>query len=62
MHGANTGFQAAAEGVDDFDWDDSLELLPEHFAEMTYQICGLSRGGCVAEMNLYGLAQDIAGF
>jgi len=60
--GANTGFQAAAEGVDDFEWDDSLQLLPEHFADMTYQMCALSRGGCVSELNLYGLAQDIAGF
>lgn len=60
--GANTGFQAAAEGVDDFEWDDSLQLLPEHFADMIYQVCALSRGGCVSELNLYGLAQDIAGF
>ena len=60
--GANTGFQAASEGVEDFEWDDTVQLLPEHFADMTYQICALSRGGCVSEMNLYGLAQDIVGF
>jgi NAD(P)-dependent dehydrogenase (short-subunit alcohol dehydrogenase family) len=60
--GANTGFQAAAQGVDDFEWDDTLQLLPEHFADMTYQMCALSRGDCVSELNLYGLAQDIAGF
>ncbi len=43
-------------------WDDTMQLLPEHFADMTYQVCALSRGGCVSEMNLYGLAQDIVGF
>jgi NAD(P)-dependent dehydrogenase (short-subunit alcohol dehydrogenase family) len=60
--GSNTGFQAAAEGVPPFEWDESLAVRPEHFADMTYQTCALTRGGCVSELQLYGLAQDIAGF
>ena len=60
--GANTGFQDASIGLEDFEWDDSLALLPEHFADMTYQICALSKGGCASELCLFGLAQDIAGF
>ena len=60
--GSNTGFQAATEGIDDFEWDDSVQLLPEHFADMVYQSCALSRGGCVSELALYGLAQNIEGF
>jgi NAD(P)-dependent dehydrogenase (short-subunit alcohol dehydrogenase family) len=60
--GSNTGFQAAAEGVDKFEWDESLAVRPEHFADMVYQACALSRGGCVSEVHVYGLAQDISGF
>lgn len=60
--GANTGFQSAADGTDTFEWDEALALRPEHFADMLYQTCALSRGGCVSELNLYGLAQDISGF
>jgi hypothetical protein len=29
---------------------------------MVYQTCALSRGGCVSEMLVYGLAQDVSGF
>ena len=29
---------------------------------MVYQACALTRGGCVSEMVLIGLAQDISGF
>ena len=60
--GANTGFQAAAQGVKKFEWDESLAVRPEHFADMVYQACALTRGGCVSEMLLIGLAQDISGF
>ena len=60
--GSNTGFQAAAAGVQKFEWDESLAVRPEHFADMVYQTCALSRGGCVSEMVLIGLAQDISGF
>ena len=60
--GSNTGFQTAAEGVDRFDWDDSMAVRPEHFADMVYQACALTRGGCVSEMLVFGLAQDISGF
>ncbi len=60
--GSNTGFQAAAQGVDKFDWDESLAVRPEHFADMVYQICALTKGGCVSEILLFGLAQDISGF
>jgi NAD(P)-dependent dehydrogenase (short-subunit alcohol dehydrogenase family) len=60
--GANTGFQGAAEGVDDFEWDDNVELRPEHFADMVYQACALSMGGCISELHIYGLAQNIEGF
>jgi NAD(P)-dependent dehydrogenase (short-subunit alcohol dehydrogenase family) len=60
--GSNTGFQAAAAGVDKFEWDEDLALRPEHFADMVYQTCALSKGGCVSEMHVYGLAQDISGF
>lgn len=60
--GSNTGFQAAAEGVSKFEWDESLAVRPEHFADMVYQICALTRGGCVSEIQLFGLAQDISGF
>jgi len=60
--GSNTGFQAAAAGVDKFAWDEELAVRPEHFADMVYQTCALTRGGCVSEMLVIGLAQDISGF
>ncbi|MGO9309754.1 MAG: SDR family NAD(P)-dependent oxidoreductase [Spirochaetia bacterium] len=60
--GSNTGFQKAAQGVSKFEWDESLAVRPEHFADMVYQTCALSRGGCVPEMLVYGLAQDVSGF
>lgn len=60
--GSNTGFQAAAQGVQKFEWDESLAVRPEHFADMVYQTCALTRGGCVSEIQLFGLAQDISGF
>ncbi len=60
--GSNTGFQAAAQGVSKFEWDEELAVRPEHFADMVYQACALTRGGCVVEMVVYGLAQDVSGF
>ncbi len=60
--GSNTGFQAAAEGVKKFEWDEELAVRPEHFADMVYQTCALTRGGCVTEMLVYGLAQDVSGY
>ena len=60
--GSNTGFQAAAAGVNVFEWDEDLAVRPEHFADMVYQTCALSKGGCVSEMLVYGLAQDVSGF
>jgi len=60
--GSNTGFQAAAQGVSKFEWDEGLAVRPEHFADMVYQACALTRGGCVSEMLVYGLAQDVSGF
>jgi NAD(P)-dependent dehydrogenase (short-subunit alcohol dehydrogenase family) len=60
--GSNTGFQAAAQGVNKFEWDESLAVRPEHFADMVYQVCALTRGGVVAEMMVYGLAQDVSGY
>ncbi|HET9597915.1 MAG TPA: SDR family oxidoreductase [Anaeromyxobacteraceae bacterium] len=60
--GSNTGFQGAARGVPRFEWDEELAVRPEHFADMVYQACALTRGGCVSEMVVIGLAQDIAGF
>jgi NAD(P)-dependent dehydrogenase (short-subunit alcohol dehydrogenase family) len=60
--GSNTGFQAAAQGVNKFEWDEDLAVRPEHFADMVYQTCALSKGGCVSEMLVYGLAQDVSGF
>ncbi len=60
--GSNTGFQKAAVGVNAFEWDESLAVRPEHFADMVYQTCALTRGGCVPEMLIYGLAQDVSGF
>ena len=60
--GSNTGFQKAAQGVNKFEWDESLAVRPEHFADMVYQACALTRGGCVSEMVVIGLAQDISGF
>jgi NAD(P)-dependent dehydrogenase (short-subunit alcohol dehydrogenase family) len=60
--GSNTGFQSAAAGVTKFEWDEELAVRPEHFADMVYQTCALTRGGCVSEMLVYGLAQDVSGF
>ena len=60
--GSNTGFQAAADGAATFEWDEGLAVRPEHFADMVYQTCALTRGGCVSELVLYGLAQDVSGF
>jgi NAD(P)-dependent dehydrogenase (short-subunit alcohol dehydrogenase family) len=60
--GSNTGFQAAAEGAEAFEWDEELAVRPEHFADMVYQTCALTRGGCVTELVLYGLAQDVSGY
>jgi NAD(P)-dependent dehydrogenase (short-subunit alcohol dehydrogenase family) len=60
--GSNTGFQSAASGVPKFEWDESLAVRPEHFADMVYQACALTKGGCVSEMVVIGLAQDISGF
>ena len=60
--GSNTGFQAAAAGVEDFEWDEDLAVRPEHFADMVYQTCALTKGGCVTEMLIYGLAQDVSGY
>jgi hypothetical protein len=60
--GSNTGFQAAAAGVNTFEWDESLAVRPEHFADMVYQTCALTKGGCVTEMMVYGLAQDVSGY
>jgi len=60
--GSNTGFQAAAEGVNRFEWDEENAVRPEHFADMVYQACALTRGACVTEMVLYGLAQDVSGY
>jgi NAD(P)-dependent dehydrogenase (short-subunit alcohol dehydrogenase family) len=60
--GSKTGFQAAAAGVNVFEWDEELAVRPEHFADMVYQTCALTKGGCVSEMLVYGLAQDVSGF
>jgi len=60
--GSNTGFQAAAAGVSTFEWDEELAVRPEHFADMVYQTCALTKGGCVTELVLYGLAQDVSGY
>jgi len=60
--GSNTGFQAAAAGVANFEWEEDLAVRPEHFADMVYQTCALTKGGCVSEMLVYGLAQDVSGF
>lgn len=59
--GSNTSFQNA-EGVNKFVWDEAMAVRPEHFADMVYQTCALTKGGCVSEMLVFGLAQDIAGF
>jgi len=60
--GSSTGFQSAATGVKVFEWDEELAVRPEHFADMVYQTCALTKGGCVSEMLVYGLAQDVSGF
>ena len=49
-------------GVNKFEWDEDLAVRPEHFADMVYQTCALTKGGCVSEMLVYGLAQDVSGF
>ncbi len=59
--GSNTGFQTSS-GVTKFDWDESLAVRPEHFADMVYQVCALTKGGCVPELMVYGLAQDVSGY
>jgi NAD(P)-dependent dehydrogenase (short-subunit alcohol dehydrogenase family) len=60
--GSNTGFQIAAENVPKFEWDEEMAVRPEHFADMVYQACALTKGGCVTEMVIYGLAQDVSGY
>jgi len=60
--GSNTGFQAAAAGVTKFEWEEELAVRPEHFADMVYQTCALTKGGCVTELVVYGLAQDVSGY
>jgi NAD(P)-dependent dehydrogenase (short-subunit alcohol dehydrogenase family) len=60
--GSNTGFQGAADGADTFEWDEALAVRPEHFADVAYQTCALSKGGVVSEVLVYGLAQDVSGF
>jgi gluconate 5-dehydrogenase/3-oxoacyl-[acyl-carrier protein] reductase len=60
--GSNTGFQAAAQNVKQFEWDEELAVRPEHFADMVYQTCALTKGACVSELVLYGLAQDVSGY
>ena len=60
--GSNTGFQAAAANVTKFEWDEELAVRPEHFADMVYQTCALTKGACVSELVLYGLAQDVSGY
>jgi NAD(P)-dependent dehydrogenase (short-subunit alcohol dehydrogenase family) len=60
--GSNTGFQTAAQGVSKFEWDEELAVRPEHFADMVYQTCALTKGGVVTELVLYGLAQDVSGY
>jgi len=60
--GSNTGFQAAADGAEPFQWNEELAVRPEHFADMIYQACALTRGGIVTELVLYGLAQDVSGY
>jgi 3-oxoacyl-[acyl-carrier protein] reductase len=60
--GSNTGFQAAAAGVNKFEWDEELAVRPEHFADMVYQTCALTKGACVSELVLYGVAQDVSGY
>jgi len=60
--GSNTGFQSAAAGVSKFEWQEELAVRPEHFADMVYQTCALTKGGCVSELVLYGLAQDVSGY
>ena len=60
--GSNTGFQSAAQNVSKFEWDEELAVRPEHFADMVYQTCALTKGACVSELVLYGLAQDVSGY
>jgi NAD(P)-dependent dehydrogenase (short-subunit alcohol dehydrogenase family) len=60
--GSDTGFQSAAAGVSKFEWDEELAVRPEHFADMVYQTCSLTKGACVSELVLYGIAQDVSGY
>ena len=60
--GSNTGFQAAAENVTKFEWEEELAVRPEHFADMVYQACALTKGACVSELVLYGIAQYVSGY
>jgi len=60
--GSNTGFQSAAQNVQKFEWDEELAVRPEHFADMVYQTCALTKGACVSELVLYGIAQDVSGY
>lgn len=60
--GSNTGFQSAAEGVANFEWEEEYAVRPEHFADMVYQTCALTTGGVVTEVVVYGLAQDVSGY
>ncbi|HUS94559.1 MAG TPA: SDR family oxidoreductase [Patescibacteria group bacterium] len=60
--GSNTSFQSACDGAEPFEWDEALAVRPEHFADMVYQTCALTLGGCVSEVLVYGLAQDVSGF
>ena len=42
-------------------WDEESVVRPEHFADMVYQTRALSKGGCVSEMLVYELVQDVSG-
>ena len=42
--------------------DELLAVRPEHFADMVYQTCALTKGGVVTELVVYGLAQDVSGY
>lgn len=60
--GSNTGFQAATDGAQTFEWEEELAVRPEHFADMIYTACALTKGGVATEILLYGLAQDVSGY
>jgi hypothetical protein len=59
--GSNTGFQASANGVNSFQWDEDLAVRPEHFADMVPGLC-IDKRRVVTEIVLYGLAQDVSGY